>query len=405
MVRSRVLPLMLAAGVLLTACTGGGSGDDEDTSGGLTGPPVVVGFVNMDSSPAGSFPESTAGAQAAVRYVNDELGGADGRPLELLACATNGTPESSQACAQRMVDAEPVAVVGGVDLGAEASVPVITAAGIPYVTGSPTLIGELRNEGAYAFTGGVAADLLAIGQHLIEDRGVRSIHVLHADLPGLLNTAVSAAGDVFRARQVDDVKLVAEKVDAADFAPALTAAAAGDPEALVVVFPAQSCSRILQAASSLGVSAQMYFPGACATPGVVQAAGPVLGNTTFASGYEPVPAEGGTPEQEAFRAGVPEDQRSALSQGAFSAVLNLHAILADGRTEPAEVRSALAASIDEPNVFAHPYTCDGGQVFLLPSVCNPNVRMLQYADGAFTDVLGRWVSGADLSRVVGGGGG
>jgi branched-chain amino acid transport system substrate-binding protein len=404
---ARSAALVLALSLALTACNGGGDDGSEEPDGGsaLQGPPVVLGFVNMEGSPAGSFPEATTGAQAAVDHVNDELGGVDGRPLRLETCATNGTPESSQACAQRLTSAAPSAVVGGVDLGAESSVPVITGAGIPYVTGSPTLIGELRNEGAYAFTGGVAADLLAIGQHLIEDRGVQSIHVLHADLPGLLNTAVSAAGDVFRAKQVPDVKLVAEKVDAPDFAPALTAAAEGDPEALVVVFPAQSCARIAQAAASLGVQSEIYLPGACATASVRQAAGPVLERMTFASGYAPVPADGGSAEAEAFLDRVPEAERSPLSQASFSAVLNLAVLLDGGAISSADLRAALEATVEEDNVFAHPYTCNGDQIALLPSVCNPNVRLLRYSpDGSATDVVGDWVSGAELSRVIGGGG-
>ncbi|CAN5218690.1 hypothetical protein BH24ACT10_BH24ACT10_15380 [soil metagenome] len=394
---------MLAAVTTLAACSGNGS-DDAAESPGPTGPPAVpIGFINMEGSPAGSFPEATAGAEAAVSYVNEELGGVGGRSVELSVCRTNGTPESSQSCAQRLVAARPVAVIGGVDLGAETSVPIITAAGIPYVTGSPTLIGELRNDGAYAFTGGVAGDLLAIGQHLVEERRVRSIHVLHADLPGLLNSAVSAAGDVFRARDIRDVKLVAENVDAADFAPALTAATAGDPDALVVVFPAQSCSRIRQAAASRGVRTQMYFPGACAAPAVVQGADAVLDRTTFASAYLPVPAEGGLAEEQAFRAGVGQDQRSPISQAAFSSVLNLHALLVRSGTDAAAVRAALASAVDAPNAFAHPYTCDGQQIPLLPSVCNTSVRLLTYADGAFTDVSGDWVDGSELSRVIGGG--
>jgi branched-chain amino acid transport system substrate-binding protein len=397
---ARSAVLLVAALTVLAACTGGDADDGDDAA---AGPPVTIGFVNMEGSPAGSFPEATAGAQAAVDYVNDELGGVDGRPLRLETCATNGTPEASQACAQRLVEAEPAAVVGGVDLGAESSVPVITGAGIPYVTGSPTLIGELRNDGAFAFTGGVAADLLAIGAHLIDDRGVQSIAVLHADLPGLLNTAVSAAGDVFRARQVPDVRLVAEKVDAPDFAPALTAAAAGDPEAIVVVFPAQSCARITQAAAALGVESELFLPGACATPSVLQAAGPLLERMTFASGYEPVPADGGTEEQAAFRERVPEGQRSPLSQASFSSVLNLAAVFGSGVTEPGEVRGLLSSAAGAENVFAHPYTCDGRQIALLPSVCNAHVRLLRYGDGAVTDVAGDWVSGAELSRVIGGG--
>ena len=135
----------------------------------------------------------------------------------------------------------------------------------------------------------------------------------------------------------------------------------------------------------------------------MEGADAVLDRTTFASAYLPVTAEGGLAEEQAFRASVGEDQRSPISQAAFSSVLNLHALLLSSGTDAAAVRAALASAVDAPNAFAHPYTCDGQQIPLLPSVCNSSVRLLTYSGGAFTDVSGEWVDGAELSRVIGGG--
>ena len=395
--RTSALVVMLVA--TLTACTSGSSpkGHATPSSGGL-----VLGFVNMEGAPSGSFPEATVGARAAVAHVNDDLGGINGTPLRLSVCKTDGSAESSQGCAQTLLAEHPVAVVSGIDLGADASVPVVTAAGVPYVTGSPTLAGELRTPGAFAFTGGTAADLLGIGDYLIERKHVRSIHVVHEDLPGLLNAAISAAGDIFRAKKVSDVKLVAEKADAADFAPALTAAAAGHPDAIIVVFPAQSCSRILQAAQALSIKAPMYFPGVCASPGVVSsaAAKDVLARTFFSSGYLPVGASGGGPDADVFRAGVPAAQRSPVSEAAFSAILNLARLMTAGARDPGSLKARLTTARNQPNVLAHPYSCDQLQLPLLQSVCDSHVRLLQYRGGAFTDVLGEWVTGAKLNELV-----
>ena len=399
MTQLRTCAAVLLVAAVAAACSGG-SGQAGGPSKSPAIPPVVVGFINMEGSPAGSFPEAGAGARAALAYVNDQLGGIGGRPLQLSSCKTNGTPESSQACAQQVLAAKPVAVVGGIDLAADASVSVVTAAGVPYVTGSPTLTGELTTPGSYAFTGGTAADLLGIGDYLIERLHVKSIHVLHEDLPGLLNAAISATGDIFRAKHVTDVKLVAEKADAADFAPALTAAAAGNPQAIVVVFPAQSCARILQAAQSLGVKSQMYYPGVCASKGVVGTATGALDRSYFASGFLPVAASGGGPDADAFRKGVPVDQRSPVSEAAFGAVLNLARLMSSGALTPAALKAKLAATHDQPGALAHPYTCDGKQLPLLQSVCNSNVRLLQYRGGAFTDFLGDWISGAKLNDLV-----
>ena len=65
--------------------------------------PIRVGLLNQENSPAGSFPEARAAVEAAVRWVNEELGGVNGRPVELEVCVTDFTVERSQACAQQMV--------------------------------------------------------------------------------------------------------------------------------------------------------------------------------------------------------------------------------------------------------------------------------------------------------------
>jgi branched-chain amino acid transport system substrate-binding protein len=379
----------------VTACSSGSS-----PAGPTAGPGLTLGFVNMEGSPAGSFPEATAGARAAVAHVNEDLGGVAGRQLRLSTCKTDGTPESSQGCAQQLLADKPLAVVGGIDLGADASVPVVAAANVPYVTGSPTLAGELTTPGSYAFTGGTAADLLGLGDYLISTKHVKSIHVLHEDLPGLLNAAISAAGDIFKAKNVGDVKLVAEKADAADFAPALTAASSGNPDAIIVVFPAQACARILQAAQALGVRSAMYYPGVCASRGVVGGAGDVLSRAYFASGYLPVGPSGGDEDLAAFRDRVPLAQRSPVSEAAFSAVLNLARLVDTGAVDPAALAAKLKATRDQPNALAHPYTCDGKQIPLLAAVCDSHIRLLQYRSGEFVDVVGRWFTGAKLNELV-----
>src|SRR5438128_855692 len=123
MIQARTFGLALAVAAavsVLAACSGSSSG--SPAAGGSAGPPLVLGFVNMEGAPTGSFPEARVGAQAAVDHVNDDLGGIGGRPVKLTTCTTNGSAESSQGCAQQLLAAKPVAVVGGVDLGANASV-------------------------------------------------------------------------------------------------------------------------------------------------------------------------------------------------------------------------------------------------------------------------------------------
>ncbi|MCZ7526653.1 MAG: ABC transporter substrate-binding protein [Acidimicrobiia bacterium] len=138
------------------ATTTAAGGDTTTTAAGATkasGEPIVIGMINQEDTPAGSFPEIREAAQAAVEYVNQELGGVGGRPLALEVCATVGTPESAAQCANELVEKGVLLVAGGLDYGTEASLPVLEQAGIPYIGGVPLLMPEFRSPVSFQFQG------------------------------------------------------------------------------------------------------------------------------------------------------------------------------------------------------------------------------------------------------------
>ncbi|HVF14963.1 MAG TPA: ABC transporter substrate-binding protein [Acidimicrobiales bacterium] len=391
---------MAAAAVVLgvMAGCGGGESGPGDLDGGLTGQPIVVGLINQEDAPVGSFPDLRLGAEAAVKHANADLGGVGGRPIRLLACATRGTAESSQACATELVDARPVAVIGGVDLGSAVSLPVLEGAAVPYVGSLPQLGQELTSDGAYMLAGGTVADLLGQAVYALDDLGAKRFGALYLDLPGVLATVVRASEVVLKARGATDVKLVPAKADEADFTPALKAATAGNPDVVFVVFPAQACARIMQASQALGVKAKLFFPSACAERSVVEAAGSAADGAYFGSAY--LPLGDPSPEVQAWRSRT--KSQGVLSQAGFSAVMNVHRILTEvPEVSPAAVSAALAAARDHPGYMTHAYTCDGRQVPVMKAVCNPHVRILQLRDGRFEDVVGDWVDGAELVSLFG----
>ena len=119
----------------LSSC--GSDSDDEDSPGTTTGadlegPPVKVGFLNP-SGGAVPQPGADTGAIAAVEYINGELGGIGGRPLEMISCDTDTTPESATSCANSFVEEGVVAVMDGFNLSSSATLPVLSAAKIPLV--------------------------------------------------------------------------------------------------------------------------------------------------------------------------------------------------------------------------------------------------------------------------------
>src|SRR5207302_2001739 len=93
--RLHLVVLAVASACVTAACTSGASSGGAPLAGKSSGGnPIVIGLINTEDAPVGSFPDLRRGALAAQRYVNDTFGGVGGRRLQIVACATNGTPES-----------------------------------------------------------------------------------------------------------------------------------------------------------------------------------------------------------------------------------------------------------------------------------------------------------------------
>ncbi len=74
-----------------------------------SGDPIRIGYVNSEQF----FPESTVGVTSAIAFVNEELGGAAGRPLELVSCPITTATDGAGCGALLASDPGIVAVLTG----------------------------------------------------------------------------------------------------------------------------------------------------------------------------------------------------------------------------------------------------------------------------------------------------
>lgn len=369
----------------------------------------MVGFINQEGSPQAAIPEMRVGSQAARQYINAELDGLEGRPIEFDVCITDGSAESSTKCANQMVERRVTAVLVGVDLGSAASLPILSAAGIPALLATPLLPADFTTEGAFTLDpGGLAT--AASAAYVAGELGAERVTVLHDDSPqgkqlaeafvrpALLNGGVAA----------ENIALVAEKQDAADMAVAVESATETDPDAVIVVFPPPVCSRIMQAVHALGVEAAMFYIGRCLSPAAIAAGGPGAEGAYFFSSLLNPGAHPADPDVQVLveeveqYGGADADPASYDVARAFATTMTMYERLAtldrDDIT-PATVTAAFEGAVDAPAFMGHPYTCDGRQAIPgFVSVCNTHVRIYQFSEGRFRDALGDWISaGAALA--------
>ena len=117
------------------ATTGGGAATTGGSDVDLTGQTIKLGVANNEG-PALSLPEFRHGVEVAVDYVNAN-GGINGAEIEIIECINDGSPEGSVNCANQFVDEGAVAYFAAIDVGADAALPILTSAGIPYVSTEP----------------------------------------------------------------------------------------------------------------------------------------------------------------------------------------------------------------------------------------------------------------------------
>ena len=156
------------------------------------GDPIIVGFQNPEGDPAGTFPEYSASAEAAVKYINEELGGigADhkagkpGRPIKLEVCKMAITPADSQKCANELASKKPFVVISSLNFFGN-HFEIYRAANIPVLVGVPITALDFTSPGVFAIGGGGGC----LGAHtalieiLTKQLGKKRIAIPWADTP------------------------------------------------------------------------------------------------------------------------------------------------------------------------------------------------------------------------------
>ncbi len=179
-----------------TEPTEGTSGETTETTGdegtaATTGEPVAAdesmepvtfGFHNLEGG-AVSLPEIRLGFEEGIKYVNEELGGINGHPIEIESCNVDVTPESSVNCANQFVEAGVDVAVQGVDVAADAALPVLRQAGIAEIALAAFTSGVNSSVGDAFVTLASTQEFLGADMKAMKELGTTHIAVASLDLP------------------------------------------------------------------------------------------------------------------------------------------------------------------------------------------------------------------------------
>lgn len=334
--------------------------------------PILLGMINNENTPLGSFPEVRAAAEAAASWINAELGGVDGRPVELVTCVSAFDVEQSQQCALELQRAGIIAFVGGVDVTSNGSYPVIEQNGLAVVGGVPANLVEQRSPNAFFFSGGNAGGMTAMVSHAAEN-GAERVLLAYGEFEPFEVAARDYAAVVGESLGLE-VELVPFPLLATDPLPILTKARDLDADAVMVLAADAACVPLMETAADLELDATLYLFGSCAAESIVEAAGDAaLGVIFSAEGPLDVDDVEGAMFQDVIDRYATEPAGGVGTVG-FRGMMNLYAMLRElggDDLTASQVLELARTSVDEPSFWGHPYTCDGEQVPGLPALCAP----------------------------------
>lgn len=242
-------------GLTYTAGTAGAADDSLE--------PVTIGFVSQQGGTP-SFPEHEAAADAAVAYVNEELGGIDGHPVVLEKCVIQAE-EDGQKCAAQLLanDAIDITNFALSVYGNETFYKTVDGA-FPVIISAPAVAADYDTAHVYELDAGGDGQLASMAQQAA-DLGWKNVSIVSSDNPaGKFITGEVLVPNLESLGLDATAVYISDTSTTPDFVSALqsSGAAEADGVMLIPVAPA-SCVGLYQAMQQLSLTKEVVSLTQC----------------------------------------------------------------------------------------------------------------------------------------------
>ena len=236
--RKAVVPLALSAVLLVgtgtSAVASTRTANVLGTKNPAKGTPVKIGFVTDDANAKTDNSIETPVANATVKWINDYLGGAGGRPIELDRCVDLAEPSKGTDCANQMIQDKVAAVVIGSNAVLENVWTPLNQAGIPvflYGASNANVVADPKT--TFIFSNGPAL-IQGFPAAVAKKEKAKKVSVVAIDVPAATSYFKNQGPADFKAKGLD-MELIAVPAGTADMTPQMQKLASGNPDGVVFV--------------------------------------------------------------------------------------------------------------------------------------------------------------------------
>lgn len=380
----------------LPASTGaGGAGAQSVTNylnytGGKSGPadkslpPVSIGWLNQQGGSQAIGPLATNGAQAAVTYINDQLGGVDGHPVKLADCFITNAEEEGTTCGQQFAANKQVKVIaeGGVAIGIQ---PFYSSIGTktPVIAGVAATPVDAVQQNAVILFGDATHVLGPFGTYAKNVLHAKSAALVYPNIAGITQGAAAIKAGLQAAGV--QVTAVGYSESQTDLTGVLIAAHAQTADMVIPYSDSSGCVNLAKSLKQLGITDSRKIVSAplCLNGQVAAGLGGDFPIWTYAiaSSLYGDPTDPGMPP---YMAAVAKYEPPAVAPDpwnivAFSQILTIDRFMNEigyGGLTPAAIL-AKAKAFTGPVALGAP-SLDCGMIASAQAVCNNRTQFFLY---------------------------
>lgn len=353
-----------------------------------TGTPVKIGLINNEGSSPVAEPSTGDAAVAAADYANAELGGIAGHRIQVDRCSENEDTASATACANKMVEDGVAAVVIGTTGYGNTMVPIITKAGIPYVSATGSSSAELTTPGTFMWTGGFPADLAGMAAYSAQ-HSYKKVTAFIINTPSAIEGAQEIGDPAFKAAGVG-FSIEAVPGGVADATPQVTAGLKGNPGAVAIIADASTCTSILQALNTVAPGTPVLANTSCLNTSTLTALGSAANGLKIFGRSD---TQSGNAEAQLYQyvmktyypTANPTGDTVTGYQGMLGLVRALSSLTGDPTSASITAAIKAARNVPLPAGAGLTFTCNGKAMAGLPSNCSSGDVVLTVENGKGTD--------------------
>lgn len=363
--------------------------------------PVRVAWVNQDTG-AGSLPDLTSLMKSMTKLINDELGGIDGHPLELVTCDI-ASEETGLACGQQFANDGDIVTIaqGNIIAGSESFHQVIDPTGIPIIGAIPLGAPDGMAPNGFYLAPGSFSTVPAMTELVRDYFKPSSVAVLSVEGEFISSMIANQMAQALTAEGVT-VSQSSVALTGTDATAPLVASGADKADLVIpLVITPDQCVAIHSALENLGSEADVLALSACYSDGTKAALNGEYPEWTYLFAYTTPAIEDADPRVQAEIAAYSEwyevlgQEMDAVIPMQTALTIQKHLIASGGaEATPADV-VATAKAWTGPIFLGAPTVAYGSVNAPMPLPALPSLSTRAYhydGGGKFTDMTGgEWV--------------